>query len=646
MAINVTGAVRLPNDTLFASSQIVIRRLGPVSAQSGAVMLPEEWIVETDGSGEVDFDIEPGTYEAAANTDYPQRIRWSFAVAETPSSQQWSDLINAAEPVLTPALVAEAIEARDDAVAAAASINIRQVADTTALAALDETQFLAAVTPDGRRWDFTTGDFSAQITASDPRYVAPDSDPTGASGAWVQAGSVPTGEYTQNGGARIYRVADRVLGGTASVYSPNFLNAPQEVGMPEITKLLHNWIWRDSEFLWATLYGTSALTGYGLSSTAVNWPGYPTYYPYTMGGQFAFVNDGGTVDHHGAAEYVEATRMSGSGYTDGIEIGMNNYGSEEADPTPFNFNTVASHPGQHLWLQVGAGQDRVYPHHYGYNPIGQFAILKPSYQATGPDVEWRNGTVYPKGASFSGTYAGTKYVVRTGFTSPSSGSFASDLAANPSRYALMQVGAYAVKTYNAGDYATDSTSHCTFRATADTTTVNANFSAERAANPGVWKQLPSAQTGITVAAGALKESGDGTNFFTALKMPTRHQISWQRNDGATTETAAFTICDTIPHGSAAVGWTFSQNLVTFTGSNGVKADQFMVGANKVVGARDTGWGADTGTAKKTANATYSGTASAGYVQAEMTAVMNALRDATQTIKALKDALAAHGLTGA
>lgn len=62
---------------------------------------------------------------------------------------------------------------------------------------------------------------------------------------------------------------------------------------------------------------------------------------------------------------------------------------------------------------------------------------------------------------------------------------------------------------------------------------------------------------------------------------------------------------------------------------------------EAVGGIQTGWAADTGTAKKTANATYSGTASATYSQSEMTGVMNALRDATQTIKALKDLLIAR-----
>lgn len=76
--------------------------------------------------------------------------------------------------------------------------------------------------------------------------------------------------------------------------------------------------------------------------------------------------------------------------------------------------------------------------------------------------------------------------------------------------------------------------------------------------------------------------------------------------------------------------------------------------NKAIYQLDNGWAADTGTAKKTANATYVPGAAlsfgAAYVQAEhtatatrMTAVENALRDATQTIKAMKDAMINAGL---
>lgn len=72
---------------------------------------------------------------------------------------------------------------------------------------------------------------------------------------------------------------------------------------------------------------------------------------------------------------------------------------------------------------------------------------------------------------------------------------------------------------------------------------------------------------------------------------------------------------------------------------------FHVATNRVVGPRRTGWAGDTGTAKRSANATYAATAGATYNQAAMQALMDAVRDATQTQKAIKDDLTAHGLIG-
>lgn len=88
----------------------------------------------------------------------------------------------------------------------------------------------------------------------------------------------------------------------------------------------------------------------------------------------------------------------------------------------------------------------------------------------------------------------------------------------------------------------------------------------------------------------------------------------------------------------------------------VSASAVLVGGVQILSTRKTGWTADTGTAKRTANATYTPgatlTYSATYVQAEQTAMATrmaaveaALRDATQTIKALKDDIIAHGLIG-
>lgn len=58
---------------------------------------------------------------------------------------------------------------------------------------------------------------------------------------------------------------------------------------------------------------------------------------------------------------------------------------------------------------------------------------------------------------------------------------------------------------------------------------------------------------------------------------------------------------------------------------------------------NTGFNAWTGTPDQASHATFSGTASAGYVQAELQAVMDSLQQATGLIMALLTALLANGV---
>jgi hypothetical protein len=166
--------------------------------------------------------------------------------------------------------------------------------------------------------------------------------------------------------------------------------------------------------------------------------------------------------------------------------------------------------------------------------------------------------------------------------------------------------------------------------------------------------LPAGQNALTTKANILKLISDQVipGAITADGYVFRHATHglWLQGHGATYDVTCRNRANldvfNVPGNT--------QNIV-FAGD--VKALTFTVGANQVVGARDTGWAADTGTAKKTATATYtvgSGlTVGAAYVQAEVTAIITrqalieaAVRDATQEIKALKDALIAHGLVGA
>lgn len=69
-----------------------------------------------------------------------------------------------------------------------------------------------------------------------------------------------------------------------------------------------------------------------------------------------------------------------------------------------------------------------------------------------------------------------------------------------------------------------------------------------------------------------------------------------------------------------------------------------IGGNQVVGPRETGWTAGTGTANKGAFATYAGQdVSATYVEAEVQNIDNATKANSERIKALEDAARMHGL---
>ncbi|HEA0252233.1 TPA: phage tail protein [Salmonella enterica] len=71
---------------------------------------------------------------------------------------------------------------------------------------------------------------------------------------------------------------------------------------------------------------------------------------------------------------------------------------------------------------------------------------------------------------------------------------------------------------------------------------------------------------------------------------------------------------------------------------------YSVGGTKVIGARQTGWTAATGTALKGAfNASQAYTVSATYTQPEVQAMASGLTAARQRIKALEDAMRSHGL---
>jgi hypothetical protein len=127
-------------------------------------------------------------------------------------------------------------------------------------------------------------------------------------------------------------------------------------------------------------------------------------------------------------------------------------------------------------------------------------------------------------------------------------------------------------------------------------------------------------------------------------------VSRDITDGS--EDGGFAI-DLRVNGSLITAWNFESGIwyQTATGDNRGAGtinclDLYRNGV-KVVGARETGFTAMTGTAEKGALATYAaGTASGTYVSSELQSVMTALQANSRRLKAIEDALFAHGLIGA
>lgn len=111
------------------------------------------------------------------------------------------------------------------------------------------------------------------------------------------------------------------------------------------------------------------------------------------------------------------------------------------------------------------------------------------------------------------------------------------------------------------------------------------------------------------------------------------------------------IFDTIVGGALATRLIIWQGLVVGNPASGDKGlgtinieGSYYIAGTKVVGAQQTGWAVGTGTALKGAFAAYAGQTHTGaYVQATVQALDDATRNASQRVKAIEDALRAHGL---
>ncbi len=257
------------------------------------------------------------------------------------------------------------------------------VTSLAALKALDTTKDIVGyVTASGVQtfYNWTAGNFSSQITAADPRYVASNANPTGSSGAWIQRGSVETGQFFQTSGAMVHYLADRVFMGSAVKNKGNpvssqpdwlttfQLTSGRTTGFIEFAQsaVLNN---SNSNSANALVAGaqTSNLAGAGNSIGVI-----------TVG-----VNNNTSFSTNTYGLYSEAYRLSGvSGGAYGFEIDTVNYASLAAT------NPFAQGAGQTIGIQVAAGA--------GLSAVGQFSA------SVGVNF-WNNNANFDKGINFGFT---------------------------------------------------------------------------------------------------------------------------------------------------------------------------------------------------------------------------------------------------
>lgn len=115
---NITGLVYLPSGELARSRAITFRRNDRrIGAEYLGVVLPDDVVTQTNSAGEIDVDLLTGAYTVFAD-QYNSRANVPDA-----ATADFADIVEAgAVPPSPPVWYQQALEARDEAVAAAESI--------------------------------------------------------------------------------------------------------------------------------------------------------------------------------------------------------------------------------------------------------------------------------------------------------------------------------------------------------------------------------------------------------------------------------------------------------------------------------------------------------------------------------------------
>lgn len=407
---------------------------------------------------------------------------------------------------------------------------------------------------------------SEMASAGSGNVVGPSASVSGAialfdgeTGRTLQGLGEYSGDFTDSDGAVIARHGGRMFVGSATSFDTGVWSNDFSSLDPKVADY-HGWAFRDGVAVFGDIGGSMALVGHSQSSRWSEYPGYPTNHPATMGVAGFVVNDEELAPAWGG--YFDAKR-DGGGFTVAVELACTNMGTE-TEPNPANYRTGGAQAGVVSWKQSGGGLDVVYKNSDLVKDIAAYDVYLPSFREGGPIVAWANGWEYAVGRVAAETYGGTQYVCLVAHTSPASGTFSSYRTENPSHWALLKSGNWAISTaFNVGDLARDTVDGQTYRClVAHTSASSGTFSSDRAAHITYWKALPGAKVGRVIATGALTETYPGTAIFVADAVPERHQYRWHRSNG---EVSAVIWASNTTVGTSSINQTFVTGGVNFNG---------------------------------------------------------------------------------
>ncbi|MGL4490510.1 MAG: hypothetical protein ACRCU5_13820 [Rhizobiaceae bacterium] len=411
------------------------------------------------------------------------------------------------------------------ATAAAASVRFKSALTMAAALAIAATTYDAVFVSDASRqqnfiWD--SGNKSVQIAANDARYIAPPTDPTGASGALVQAGSVhPLNVFSRAQGVRVFREAGRAFFGAAAGFGGEFDTGANMTGLPLRVQETNWWIPRDGTIVSESQVGGTAIVGFSVKSKKGNWPFAPQSSAAIGVVSMVFADESGGANW---SWYGEANADAPAGFT---VVGEVTVATRQArtNPNPFNIKSGGVTSGV-FWVAAGAGRD-----------------------------------VVPQSDPWNIKSASSAITFLTSYSEATSSYYQSGQA------------------LVIGSLRRDPETEACYRSLAARTPAAALMKDDRLANPTLWQELPGFVTGLLFAPGSVVENTAGSNIHEYMQFPEGALWTVRRRNKTSglSEISSAIYFPATADGTPRNTMVFNTNRIDFDAADGLLASAFNIG---------------------------------------------------------------------